>query len=98
MNRKLNVVSCPKCGREYLPAEIFIPKHFFGNPDIIQRNLNGSIENFSGTSLDTDERYVCDNCNTTFNVHCELCFTSCVEESTVAEYVSQKSRFTMKEF
>ena len=38
LNKKFSVITCPFCGKEYLPAEIFIPKVFFGNPQIIYRN------------------------------------------------------------
>ena len=46
MSRKLNVITCPKCGREYMPAEIFIPKNLLGAPSVIKRNADGKIEDF----------------------------------------------------
>ena len=32
INEKLEKIICPKCGREYLPAEIYYPNFFFGRP------------------------------------------------------------------
>jgi hypothetical protein len=32
------VIECPKCGKEFLPGEIYLPKHFLGQPDSILRN------------------------------------------------------------
>ena len=31
-DKKIELIICPHCGTEYLPAEIYYPKHFFGNP------------------------------------------------------------------
>lgn len=101
MKRKLVFVKCPKCGREYLPSEIFIPKSFFGAPDFIKRDINGAIENFTGTSMDTDELYCCDNCNTSFKVTTKISFDTeiNVETDFNSDYESTlKSRFTIKEF
>ena len=32
------VITCPHCGREYLPAEIYVPDAFFGKPSDIEKN------------------------------------------------------------
>jgi uncharacterized OB-fold protein len=32
MNEKFEKIVCPKCGREYLPVEIYYPNSFFGKP------------------------------------------------------------------
>ena len=75
MNTKRNeLIICPKCHREYLPAEIFIPKAFFGNPNDIIRDVYGEILEFSGTGMDLNESYTCDTCNTTFNVTAKINF------------------------
>lgn len=31
-DKKLELIICPKCGREYLPAEIYYPNEFLGKP------------------------------------------------------------------
>ena len=74
--RKFEVIECPKCGREYLPAEIFFPKYFFGVPKDIVRDTYGRILDYEGTSVDLTEKYVCDKCNTEFNVKAKVTFTS----------------------
>lgn len=80
MKRKLVVITCPKCGKEYLPAEIFIPKAFFGRPDIINRDDAGKIISYSGNSLDVSENYCCDKCNTEFEISAKISFDSYLNE------------------
>ena len=100
MKRKLVVITCPKCGREYLPAEIYVPDVFIGKPDIIKRDIDGTIKDFTGTSLDLDELYCCDSCNTSFKITAKVSFETCVDERTDfnSEYETLlKPRFTLKE-
>lgn len=80
-SKKLVVVTCPKCGREYLPSEIFVPNHFFGRPGIIQRDHAQHVVTFTGTSLDNNETYCCDSCDTIFNIRAKVSFESYVEDS-----------------
>ena len=74
--KKLTVIVCPKCGREYLPAEIYIPKAFFGRPMDVSRDKTGKISYFDGSTLNLEETYICDNCYTPFKVHGRLSFTT----------------------
>ena len=48
--RKFEIIECPKCGYEYLPAEIFVPKYYFGTPENIERDEHGKIINYEGVS------------------------------------------------
>jgi len=48
--RKFEIIECPHCGREYLPAEIFVPHPFFGRPRDIVRDVYGHILDFEGNS------------------------------------------------
>lgn len=66
--RRDNIITCPNCGREYLPAEIFLPNVFFGRPLDVDRDSTGRIEAYDGTTMNTEEDYVCDNCSTVFTV------------------------------
>ena len=77
--RKFEIIECPKCKYEYLPAEIFIPKYFFGVPETIERSPEGKIVNYEGTSVDLFEKYKCDNCNTEFRVVSKLQLTTELE-------------------
>ena len=70
--RKFEVIACPKCGREYLPAELYVPNAFFGRPRDIVRDVYGTILDYEGTSVDLQETYICDKCNTNFVV--AICF------------------------
>ena len=101
MDGKLNVIKCPKCGKEYLPAEIFVPKSFFGSPQFIERNVDGTIRNHSGQDMDLNEVFTCDSCETTFDVKAILNFETSinVKHDFSEDYTSSiASRFTLKEF
>lgn len=101
MSRELIVITCPKCGREYLPAEIFVPKSFIGAPDLIQRDTEGKIVEACGVDMDTDESYFCDSCGTAFLVHTDIAFTTeiDVKNDFSSDYISTlKPRFNLKEF
>lgn len=74
-DKKKNVViTCPYCGYEYFPAEIFIPKAFFGHPEDIDRTSEGKIEVYEGSNMDTTEEYTCDRCGGTFKVEATVKF------------------------
>lgn len=74
-------INCPKCGYEYLPAEIFIPKAFIGTPKDIIRDSNHKIEDFMGKSLDIVEEYTCDHCHTTFSVDTDIKFITTISKN-----------------
>lgn len=96
-----NIIRCPSCGMEYLPAEIFVPDAFFGKPDIIKRDTQGSISEYAGKGMDVEEHYTCDKCNTTFNIKAEVTFNSYVveESSCIEDYVvPPKARFNVVDF
>ena len=79
MKNKLNVIVCPKCGREYLPAEIYVPGAFFGNPETVLRE-DGKIIDFGGFTMDLKETYTCDGCDTVFDVTAKMTFETSVNE------------------
>ena len=89
--RKDVVITCPICGREYLPAEIFVPNSFFGKPTNIDRFTNGEIEVYDGSSMDTAEEYTCDNCGETFVVNADIHFkvTKKDDQHLKEEFISQ---------
>lgn len=66
------MIKCPKCGREFLPCEIFLPDYFLGKAKQIIRDDDGSIISFSGIEQDLEEDYVCENCNTSFKVRAKI--------------------------
>lgn len=97
-NGKLTVITCPHCGYEYLPAEIFVPTSTMGKPSNILR-IGGKIEYFEGSTFDGNETYVCDNCQTKFNVTakltcmCEASDINKFEEETTIEIHPKKLLF-----
>lgn len=66
-------IVCPKCGREYLPAEIFFPDNLLGRPTDIIRDDAGKIIFFSGTTMDLTEEFTCD-CGCCFKVEGNISF------------------------
>lgn len=80
--KKYEIITCPHCGREYLPAEIFVPKAFFGKPYDIDRYSDGKIDSYCGNTMCTQETYNCDGCGTTFKVRAKVFFNVEVDEKT----------------
>lgn len=75
--RKPIFIKCPSCGREYHPAEIYVPDYFFGRPTLIERDATtGRIKDFYGTDMDLNESYICDRCNTPFSISAKIQFTT----------------------
>ena len=87
---KIERIVCPHCGREYMPAEIFMPEDLLGKPMEVIRNEAGHIEFYLGDSPDFIETYICDECNTEFKVEANLTFNVSVSnEAFDEEYVSK---------
>lgn len=74
--RKFETISCPHCNYEYLPAELYVPSGFFGKPNMIERDENGKIISYEGSSIDLFETYTCDKCNHTFRVIAKVGFST----------------------
>ena len=74
--RKFEIGECPHCGYEYLPAEIFVPKYYFGIPEEIERTPEGKLISYEGTSVDLFEKYQCDRCNKEFRIVSKLQLTT----------------------
>ena len=96
MNDKL--LPCPFCGKEYLPAEIYIPNYFFGRPTDIEKDVYGKVLDYMGTSMDKTEKFTCD-CGKIFSVTAKIFFnTSKVSKEFDEEYVSKReSKLIMPE-
>lgn len=69
-------ITCPYCGYEYLPSEIFIGSYVFKKPHDIHRNDSGKITDFLGESLDEKETYICDNCELKFYIDLNMDFNT----------------------
>ena len=74
--RKFETIECPHCHYEYLPAELYLPNHFFGRPTMIERDSNGKILSYEGSSIDLFETYTCDRCNHIFRINAKIGFST----------------------
>ena len=83
-------ISCPYCGYEYLPQEIFIPRAVFGCQDIprIIRDKEGKIRYYVGAEQDFTEKFTCNNCGNTFNVNLNLTYKATKE--TTDEFILKR--------
>ena len=89
-SKKLEVIICPHCGREYLPSEIYLPNSFLGKANTVIRDIYGHIDTFFGKSMDLKETYVCDKCNKKFSVFAKVTFkTDIVTDEFNEEYTSR---------
>lgn len=71
---KKTTIRCPHCSCEYLPAEIYYPKHFVGTPSNIIKDENGAVLGFNGSDMETSETFTCDKCGKLFSVDAIVTF------------------------
>lgn len=88
--KKEIVITCPTCGYEYLPAEIYYPKSLLGNPSEIDRTPEGKIDIYDGASVNPVETFTCERCGSTFEVVVDMKFKTHEVVSTTfeSEYTS----------
>ena len=80
-----NFITCPNCGFQYLPGEIYDPKHFLGQPKDIVRNNIGEVLGYEGIMMDLEETYTCENCNKEMKISAKVSFSIDVEKVTKNE-------------
>lgn len=80
-NNKQQIITCPKCGTEYLPAEIYYPNSFLGHPTDITKTTLGKIDIYDGLSMNLNEEYMCDCCGTRFKVEAKVSFKTKLDET-----------------
>ena len=72
---KDQIIVCPVCGAEYLPAEIFIPESFVGKPSFIDKDhMTHKIEAYFGKNMDLKEEYECDHCKSPLKITARIQF------------------------
>ena len=74
MRKKTPKIVCPKCGTQYLPGEIFLPKSFVGQPKQVIKNCYGEIIDYYGDSMGLNETYQCDKCNAVLSIKAAVQF------------------------
>lgn len=72
-NQKKNwqVIKCPHCGYEHVPAEIFMPGELIGRTKTVIRDALGKIiyvEYYDEEEPIATTKYFCDNCDRPFVV------------------------------
>ena len=72
MTKDFTIIKCPKCGYEYVAAEIFYPQDLLGKPNNIIRDDKGHIILIEGESPCFDEEFECENCGTIFKSHLDI--------------------------
>ena len=93
------IITCPVCGQQFLPAEIYIPEEFFGRPTEVIRDDAGKIEFHLGPEMNLDEEFVCEHCGTAFTVHAKLSFETSYEakDSEHVTYFNNVKKSQLKE-
>jgi len=74
MLKELPIITCPICGTEYLPSEIFLPNDVFGKQYDITKDDNGKIKFYLGDDPNLDEEFICECCNTKLNITMKMSF------------------------
>lgn len=69
-----NVIKCPNCDTCYLPGEIFLPKHFLGQPKEIERDITGNIVWNEGIEQDLNETFICEKCGKRLKVRANISY------------------------
>ena len=73
-------IICPRCGRQYLPGEIYVPNAFVGQPKFVERDVYGKILDSYNGNMCLKETYTCDKCDTTFTIKATVKFDTEVAE------------------
>lgn len=79
------VITCPRCGAEYLMQEIYLPNSFLGKASYIEKDPSThQITEILGTDVNTEEEYTCDFCGAPFIVNAKISF--CTRENTKKDF------------
>lgn len=76
MTKDFKIIKCPKCGYEYVAAEIFFPQDLLGKPNNIIRDDKGHIILIEGESPCLEEEFECENCGSVFKTNLDMIFNS----------------------
>lgn len=97
-NKREKVIKCPNCGCEYLPAEIYLPNEFLGRPKHIDKeHMTGRILEYMGNSMNINETYICDKCDTPFKVFANVNFNTQKLNESGYKTSFKKERLFLKE-
>lgn len=95
------IISCPVCGEQYLPSEIFFPDDLIGKPKEIFKDTSGKLDFYTGEDQNYDQYYVCDHCGSKLHIHASVKYdVNVIPDDFDEEYVSKfnrQSKFSLKE-
>lgn len=69
-------ITCPYCGAEYLPQELYIPSDFLPRFDDLVKDEEGKIVAFYERPMNTHEEYTCDCCGHRFQIDAKVEFNT----------------------
>lgn len=82
----MKYITCPVCGQEYLPDELFVD--LTGKHNVIEKTRAGKIDFYFGDDPEEETYYICDSCNSKFKVKIDVKFTTSVENES-SEYITK---------
>lgn len=101
MKNNQDTIKCPCCDWEYLPGEIYLPKHFLGQPLEITHTTDGKIDLYEGIEQKLNETFICNNCNKPFKIKATITYITIKDDSQFIfeEYETKKykDRLILKE-
>ena len=92
---KTPVITCPHCGAEYLPGEIYMPGAIIGQPSEVVRDSLGKIIYEDYETPDTEptltEHFICEYCEKPFVIEAIVSYKTkeeAPEKDFTTKYVS----------
>lgn len=76
---KYQVITCPYCGAQYVPAEIYMPEDLVGRTDSVIKDPLGKlmyVDYQEDHEQDLIATYRCDHCDHDFTVEASITFKS----------------------
>lgn len=92
--QRTDLITCPHCGREYLPCEIYLPDYFLGKYTDIVRDSFGRVIYADGIKADMEEQFICDACHNKFKVYAKITFKSDAESKSTNSNVYKSKLYT----
>jgi hypothetical protein len=93
--RKTPIITCPHCGAQYLPGEIYMPGSLIGQPDEVVKDSLGRIiyEDYYKESREPNmiEHFSCDYCTKPFVIEATVTYKTkeeAPEKDFSTKYVS----------
>lgn len=75
-----NAITCPYCGHQYIPSEIYTKGELVGGSCNVIKDAIGKILYLDYQTEDAEpqyvEEYICDSCNKPFSIEATLTFKS----------------------